>query len=143
MNAGYFKPGLIPWNKGLKGVNGSSETRFKKGNVTWNIRPVSAQRIDVDGYTYERVAERYKSNFWRLKHHILWEHYNGEIPCGSIVRFLDNNKANITINNLFVVTRAEHAILNHSHFADEPLELKPVILMLVRLKSKMREISKK
>ena len=41
--------------------------------------------------------------------------------------------SNITIDNLFAVTRAENVILNRIKFANEPLELKPTILAMIRM----------
>ncbi len=32
----YFKKGMIPWNKGLKGIRMSISTQFKKGFSPWN-----------------------------------------------------------------------------------------------------------
>ena len=145
MNAGRFKRGQIAWNKGLKNSTGVSPNRFKKGNIPPRTRDVAEERIDSEGYTYIKVSkdEKYKSSFWRLKHRLIYEQFHGEIPIGSIVCFFDNDKQNMAIENLFAVSRGEHAILNKLKFANEPIELKPSILMLVRLKMRVNEIAKK
>jgi hypothetical protein len=139
MNSGQFEKGLTPWNKGLKGVNGESENRFKKGNETWNTRPLGDEHIDNDGYIRVKVAETgTKRERWKLKHRLIYMEHHGEIPSRIIVRFLDNDMRNMAIDNLFAVTRAENVILNRIKFSIEPIELKPTILSVVRmcLKSK-------
>lgn len=139
VNAGQFKKGQLAWNKGIKGSTGSSHTRFKKGMINWNHRKVGEERIDSEGYIYVKVAEPSK---WRLKSRVIWEQHNGEIPKGCYIRFLDNNKQNLAIENLFCVTRAENAILNKTKFTNEPIELKPAIAALTKLKAKLNEITR-
>jgi hypothetical protein len=134
MNTGQFEKGFTPWNKGLKGVNGKSETRFKKGNVNWNLRQIGDERIDIDGYIYVKVSDTgVKSQRWKLKHRLIYAKHYGEITGETIVRFYDNDKQNMNIENLYAVTRAENAVLNRLKFANEPIELKPTILSMVRM----------
>jgi len=134
MNSGRFEKGFTPWNKGLKGVNGESKTRFKKGNVNWNVRQIGDERIDIDGYIYVKVSDiGIKSQRWKLKHRLIYEQHHGEITGETIIRFYDNDKQNMNIENLYAVTRAENAVLNRLKFANEPIELKPTILAMVRM----------
>lgn len=135
MNSGCFKKGFTPWNKGKKGVNGKSKTRFKKGNVTWNKRQIGDERIDLDGYVYIKVAE---PNKWKLKHRVIYEQNHGEITSNTLIRFFDNNPLNMNIDNLYAVTKQENGILNRINFANEPTELKPAILALVKLSVKAK-----
>ena len=134
MNSGQFKAGFDPWNKGLKGVNGKSDSRFKKGHTNWNLRQVGDEKIDADGYTYVKVSDiGIKHEKWKLKHRLIYMDHYGEIPSQIIVRFWDNDMSNMAIDNLFAVTRAENAILNRIKFSIEPIELKPTILSVVRM----------
>jgi hypothetical protein len=137
MNSGRFQKGLIPHNKGKKNW-WDNKSRFQKGNITWNHRTLSEERIDSEGYAYIKVAE---PNKWRLKHRVIYERHYGEIPNGSIIRFYDNDKLNLDIANLFCVTRRENALLNKLKFAAEPIELKPVILAMVQLIVKTKILS--
>jgi hypothetical protein len=57
MNSGQFEKGFTPWNKGIKKSTGESKTRFKKGNETWNTRPLGDEHIDNDGHIRVKVAE--------------------------------------------------------------------------------------
>lgn len=62
-----FQKGLIPWNKGKKGISypGMEGTQFKKGQIPVNYRPVGSERINVYGYIEVKIAD---PNKWRLKH---------------------------------------------------------------------------
>jgi hypothetical protein len=134
MNSGQFQKGFTTWNKGLKGVNGESESRFKKGNETWNTRPLGDEHVDNDGYIRVKVAKTgTKRERWKLKHRLIYEQHHGEISPSIIIRFYDNDKQNFNIENLYAVTKGENAVLNRLKFANEPVELKPTILAMVRM----------
>jgi hypothetical protein len=134
MNSGCFKKGCTPWNKGIKKSTGESKTRFKKGNKIWNTRPLGDEHIDSEGYVRVKVAETgTKKERWKLKHRLIYEQHYGEIPNEMIVRFYDNDKQNFNIENLYTVTKGENAVLNRLKFTNEPLELKPTILAMVRM----------
>jgi hypothetical protein len=64
---------------------------------------------------------------------LIYEQHYGEISPSIIIRFYDNNKQNFNIENLYAVTKGENAVLNRLKFANEPLELKPTILAMVRM----------
>jgi hypothetical protein len=63
------------WNKGVKKSNGESKTRFKKGNETWNTRPLGDEHVDNDGYIRVKVAETGKTCIL-IKHELLRNEYN-------------------------------------------------------------------
>ena len=52
---GHFQRGLIPFNKGQKGISyeGCKATQFKKGNRAANWVPLGTERISKDGYRSE------------------------------------------------------------------------------------------
>lgn len=107
-----FKKGQTSWNKGKKMSQETYEklkpTMFQKGNLS-NARPVGSERIDVDGYTYIKVA---KPNKWKRKHRVLWEEKYGTIPKGYKLIFADGNKQNLNFDNLVLVSDSELFILN-------------------------------
>lgn len=47
-----------------------------------------------------------------MKHQLIWEKYNGPIPEGMVITFLDGNKQNFDINNLMAITPELHSLLN-------------------------------
>lgn len=130
--SGLFKKGHVSWNKGKKGMRVSPATEFKPGRESLNKRPVGSERIcSKDGYVLIKVAE---PNKWRLKQMIVWEQLHGPIPKGHILRFRDTDKTNITEENLVLITRAEHAILNKLGIQGLPKELEPTIKNLIKVK---------
>lgn len=111
---GRFKKGQIPHNKGKHTpiVGRMGETQYKKGNLPHNTKPIGYERITKDGYIEVKVKMRPSSpscndNF-KAKHHLIWEEANGPIPKGYKLTFLDGNKQNVILENLALVTNAEH-----------------------------------
>lgn len=108
-----FKKGTVPPNKGKKMSAEQYEKRkgtmFKKGHGPQNYRPVGSERINVDGYIEIKVKD---PGTWKLKHRVIWEEHNGEIPQGEIVIFRDNNPLNCTIDNLMLISKGENVRVN-------------------------------
>lgn len=140
-----FKKGHVPANKGKKlsteVYEKLSETMFKKGNIPTNYRPVGSERVNIDGYIEVKVED---PGTWRLKHRVIWEEHNGEIPQDKMVIFRDNNPLNCDIGNLILITRGENMKMNSiGACACKGLE-KEVLLNTIRLKNAIKNgLSKK
>ena len=146
---GYFEPGQNPWNKGTQGqrLTGPNCGSFKKGNIPPNRKPLWDERICTkDGYILMKVPEanpytgaktRYKA-----KHVWLWEQANGTTPKGHILRFIDGNRLNCTLENIECITMAENAVLNKARFSSYPVELRPTIRLQVQIAMKRSERAK-
>jgi hypothetical protein len=118
---GRFRKGLVPFNKGMKGIQqGGKDTQFKKGHVPVNHRPIGSERINVDGYVEIKVSE---PKTWRAKHVVLWEAAHGPVPSGHAVVFGDGDRQNITLENLLLISRKELAVLNKRHLIGGSREL--------------------
>ncbi|MCM1179977.1 MAG: HNH endonuclease [Clostridium sp.] len=131
---GRFQKGQSPPNKGKKGVcaAGCEKTWFPKGHVPENHRSIGSERVNKDGYVEVKVAE---PNKWRLKHRIVWEKANGPVPKGYIIIFRDNDKTNIDIDNLLMIKRGIHAVLNHTGLCEYSGEFKDTAVKIAELKS--------
>lgn len=124
---GYIPPGG-DWrtekaNKAWHGVNSGC---FKKGIVPHNQAQVGEERLTVDGYTWVKIAENPKAkkrDNWKMKHQLIWEKYNGPIPEGMVITFLDGNKQNFDINNLMAITPELHSLLNIKKMRTNDTEL--------------------
>lgn len=131
---GRFVKGQVAHNKGVKMprevYEKAKHTMFAKGNVPHNHKPVGSERVNVDGYMEIKVAE---PNKWRLKHNVVWEQHNGEIPKGSVVIFLDGDKLNISIDNLKLIKRSEHLIMNRYNLHGANAETTEVATNLAKL----------
>ena len=130
---GRFKKGQAAHNKGIKGwyAQGMERNWFQGGHVPWNYKPVGSERINVDGYIEIKVKD---PNKWQLKHRYVWEKENGKVPKGMILIFKDNNKLNVCLDNLILISRAENAVINGAGDSVFTGQAKEVIVNLVRLK---------
>ena len=131
---GRFQKGQEPPNKGKKGIcaAGCERTWFKKGHIPANYRPVGSERVNADGYIEVKVAD---PNKWKLKHRVVWESVNGKIPKGYIIIFRDNDKSNTDINNLLLIKRGTHAVLNHTGLCECSGEFKETAICIAELKA--------
>jgi hypothetical protein len=112
----WFKKGYTPWNKGLKGFRVSPATEFKKGGTPPTAKwdgCITLRRHREDGYSeyYIRIA----SKVWVPLRRYIWEQHNGPIPPGMIIRHKNGNPLDCSVDNLHLVSRAEHLRLNGSN----------------------------
>lgn len=112
-----FKKGQVPMNKGRalatwmspEGIERSSKGRFKRGEIRPDNpnsranKPVGKERVDKDGYIWV-ITEHGQQQ----KHRWVWEQANGPIPRGHCVKFRDGDRTNCSIDNLYLVSRADH-----------------------------------
>lgn len=116
-----FKTGLVPWNKGTHFVAGgrSIETRFKKGRKPQTWLPVGSEVVDSDGYRKRKVRDDARLGFtrrnWKFLHVLLWEEAYGPVPHGYAVIFINGLRADVRLDNLALVSRAELMRLNTIH----------------------------
>lgn len=131
---GRFQKGQEPPNKGKKGIcaDGCERTWFQKGHIPANYRPVGSERVNADGYIEVKVAD---PNKWKLKHRVVWESVNGKIPKGYIIIFRDNDKSNTDIDNLLLIKRGTHAVLNHTGLCEYSGEFKETAICIAELKA--------
>lgn len=139
VNTGRFQKGSTPFNKGKKGFISANVTSFKKGNRPKNARSVGTitRRKEKSGYWYQRIKIA-EPNIWKMLHVYIWEQRYGEIPKGKFVVFKDKNPLNVSIENLMLVSRSEHARLNQK-YANIDGSLKETALQTIRLKKAIRE----
>lgn len=107
---GRFKKKQVPWNKGVRGYMGANKTSFKKGNIPPQYVPVGT--IVVRKPHHEKSPRRRIKiadlNKWQYYSHYIWEKHNGKIPKGYLIHHKDKNPLNDNIENLEIMTRAEH-----------------------------------
>lgn len=137
---GRFEKGLIPHNKGQKGVcaKGAEKGWFKKGQIPINHKPVGSERITKDGYIMLKVAE---PNKWRLKHVVEWEKHNGKLPKNHALIFLDRNKQNTSLDNLKLVSRSELLIINRDNLLKDNKELNETAVIIAKVTDKVQRLT--
>lgn len=139
---GHFEKGHVSHNKGQKGVYapGSEKGWFKKGNIPTNFLEVGTLVLNSDGYPVRKVAD---PNEWEFESHLVWEAHNGKIPKGNLIIYLDGDKTNVDINNLAMVTRAEHLQLTRSKMRSKNAELTRAGVAVSKLTVATRKAKKK
>lgn len=141
-NKGCFPKGHRPWNYGMHWNAGgnSHKTRFKKGHIPKQYKPVGSIRDAKDGYMYIKVSdEGPRYNRWIPYQKYIWQkYYQKKLPEGMIIIFLDGNKKNFDIKNLAAVTRAESMYINHMglHFDNTALSKTGMLIARVMMKAK-------
>lgn len=135
---GRFEKGNVPANKGLKGYchPDCKKTWFKKGHTPVNHKHIGSERIDrKDGYILVKVNE---PNKWVLKHRLVWEEHNGSIPKGYVIIFKDGDKTNVSIDNLALISRAEHLELTRSHLRSSNPDLTETGINVAKIRTMLR-----
>lgn len=137
-----FKKGTVPPNKGQKqiefmsldSIERTKATRFKKGNVPLNHRPVGSERFDRDGYIMVKVADPSK---WKLKHRYIWEKANGKIPKGCNIQFKDGNRRNVSLENLYMINRKDQ--MNQNSIVRYPNEVRTAITRISKINKLIKQ----
>ena len=134
-----FKKGLIPWNKGTKGLIKACETSFKKGHIPANYRPVGSERTDSDGYVYIKTKD---PNIWELKSRVIYKKNYGEIPPGHVVIFANGIKDDFRKENLLLVSRKQLLVLNDNNLIKGDAELTKTGINIADILIKLGEVKK-
>ena len=93
------------WNKGLKGIQGPNRTSFKKGQIPANFK---------GGISYSKRDKRWLitcregQGSYPYAKAIMSCHLKRLLGPNEIVHHKDTNSTNDVLNNLQLVTRAEH-----------------------------------
>ena len=134
-----FKKGNVSHNKGKLGLHYSPKTEFKKGHIPANHKVVGSERITKDGYIEIKTAE---PNKWKLKHRIVWQKANGEMPDGHALIFADGNRENLSLDNLVLVSRSQLLVANSKGLLFENADLSRAGIMVAKVIDKTRKIKR-
>ena len=137
---GYFQKGSIPLNKGTKGLTSANKTSFKKGQITWNKKPVGYERVcSKDGYILIKTGE---PNQFNLKHRVVWEKANGPIPKNHIVAFKNKDRTDCRIDNLILMSKSEMVRYNQSYYKLATPDSNESCLLMAKIKNKKHQLHK-
>lgn len=123
-----FKKGMVPANKGIpmskEQYEACKRTMFRKGCKPQNTMKLGECTHAAGGYIVKKVQEKgIQRERFKFLHKEIWEKYNGPIPEGMIVGFLDGNKENCSIDNLFLIDKATNLRLNQKKLRFNNAEL--------------------
>jgi len=123
-----FPKGHTPWNKGVKGVcyEGCKPTQFKPGQKSHTWMPLGSERLSKEGYLQRKMTDTgVTRRDYVAVHRLIWIEHYGPIPTGHRIAFKDQDKKNIVIENLELVSPAE--IMRRNTVHNLPEELKDVL----------------
>lgn len=134
-----FRPGQEPPNKGKPMSREQYEkckaTMFKKGQVPKNHMEVGEYTHTTEGYLIRKVQEKgTQRERFEFVHRTVWEKHNGPIPADKMVSFLDGDKDNCNIENLFLTDNEENLELNRSGLRFKNPESTKVGITVAKLK---------
>ena len=101
----HFKPGAIPWNKGLVG--------YMAGDKHWNWK--GGRRKHSGGYIEVKCEDHPRANSggYVMEHRLVVEQHLGRLlEDGEVVHHIDGNRKNNEIDNLDIMTNSEHSALH-------------------------------
>lgn len=139
-NGGCFKKGQTAWNKGHKMSKSMyarcKPTMFRKGNVPHNYKPVGSERLNVDGYIEIKIDDPKK---WILKQRKVWQdHYGETLKKNDVIIFLDGDRQNFDINNLYKLTRAELVRYNQDHLHTKDHDISLAAANIAKIKARLK-----
>jgi len=118
-NKTSFKKGMIPWNKGKKGIHLSPESEWKKGRAgtLGNQQPALpllsvTQRKDKNGTTRNWIKTK-EPNTWASYAVYLYEQAGYKLKRGYCIHHINNNSSDDRIENLIQVSRQDHPKLHN------------------------------
>ena len=144
--SGRFEKGHVPHNKGkhFPAVGRAIETQFKKGQAPLNARPMGYEMVSSRGFIRVKVREhpvKGKGCFER-KHRLVWEQAHGEIPEGYVITFLDGNPQNCALENLALISKAEHLNLQRLGLRTSNPQLTETGILVARMVTKIFDMKK-
>lgn len=105
--------------------------KFPKGAKEFNQVPIGYEMWDgvcvwvkVDNkYTEERCIGKSYSGNWKRKSHLVYEKAYGKIPPECMIVFLDKNRRNCELENLYCTTRTINFMMAKNHWYSTDREL--------------------
>lgn len=146
---GCFAKGHVSHNAGRKGyiADGSKKGWFKPGrapNEAARWQPIGTELVRHDGYVWRKMRDDGPLHRrWRQVHLILWETANGDVPDGHVLKCLDGDRTNTSVDNWTALPRALIPRLAGGRwfvaYDDAPPELRPTLLAIAKLEHAARE----
>lgn len=150
-----FPKGHVPANTGIRrpgwGPGRMKETQFVKGErmgqAARNWKPIGTIIVDTEGYKRIKIRENIEgehsgfgnTKVWPLMSRYLWEQHKGPIPPKHLIKYIDKDRNNCVIENLYLVSMKDNMAKNTIWNTDNmPHELAEVILIAGALKRQIR-----
>ena len=122
--------GIETWNKGLKMGNAHIH----------NLKNIGYEYVNSEGVITMKVDNPVR---WVHKHRYIYEQAFGEIPKDKVLIFLDGNKQNLNLDNLYLISKRQLLSMNQNKLFYNNAELTKVGSNIASLMLKINEVNKK
>ena len=109
---------------------------FTKNHIAHNKLPVGSERLN-NNFIDIKIAQ---PDVWVRKHRYIWEQAYGKIPKGHLIIFLNNDKKDIRLENLALISRTEQGLINLKRRKFSDADMTKLSILTTRLEI---ELSKK
>lgn len=132
--SGCFEKGIVPANKGTKGLMKRNKTSFRRGMMPHNTVPVGTE-VATKGWVKVKVAE---PDVWRNKSELVWQAAGKTLDKGFLLIHIDGDFTNNNLDNLFPIRRADLLQLNRKGFSTAPQEVRMSMIAAARLNTETK-----
>ena len=143
----HYKKGNIPANKGIpmsawmapENIEKIKQHLFKPGILPWNTKKEGT--ISLRKNTRKREKYYYICtglDQWMPLHRYTWIKAHGPIPPKMTIQFKDQNTLNCSQENLYMISRAEHAQICRAGGNKLTFEEKQTIIIAYKLMKKVQ-----
>lgn len=115
------------------GATKPTSTSFKKGDAPANLASIGDEVVTKDGYIRVKIAQ---PDIWVFKHRQVWERANGDIPCGMVIWFKDQDPKNCQLKNLKLIPRSLQVRFNKLKMTKQPEELRETFELIAQLQER-------
>lgn len=130
-------------NLGLTGM--LNEGRYVTGHIKEQC-PIGTIRKSSNGYIYVKVKDNkdshisgYAEPYWLPIQKKIWQDHYGEVPEDKMVIFLDGNRENLDIGNLYCIDRKISACMAKNNWYTNSREHTLTAIVLCELLFKLKE----
>ena len=113
--------------------------KFMAGKKPHNFKPIGSEFTTYDNgikTTYIKVGN---PNTWEKKQKYLYKKYKGDVPKGASVIFLDGDRDNFELDNLYMLTKREKLMMCSTNSFFENKEMNKTSILVAKLRIKMKE----
>lgn len=108
-----------------------------KGDPGWNLKPDGSESTLLSGYSYVKIDGE-----WVPKQKAVYERAFGKIPDNMFVVFLNGDKTDYSLKNLYATDRAIHAQMCSNGWYSEDAEITLAAIKLCELNRAIRTVQK-
>jgi hypothetical protein len=137
-----FGPDRPSPSKGKKGIIPPGFQKWREsGGKNSNERPVGDEIINYFGHIMVKTTKG-----WKPRRVVIWEETYGPIPEGHVIILVNGNKSDMSLDNMFMVSKRELAMMNRFGLIYPEKDLlkagKSIANLILMIKERKRQMQK-